>query len=168
MSGPRGPPMRSGPRMGGYGMGHNNSNDGPPGPRFPPRMRHPMGHGPGPQNNMPPMGWGPPPRMPMMGGPPMGPGGMHGHRMGMGPPPGMQGGPPPGMMPGSQGGSMPPGMNMMPGPPGMQNGSQGEDEQGKGRHLLGFDGKKTDWTEHTAPDGRKYYYNTLTKQSKWE
>ena len=152
--------MRSGPRMGGYGMGHGNNNDGPGNGRYPPRMRHGMGHGPG--NNMPPMGWGPP-RMPMMGGPPMrGPGGMHG--MGMGPPPGMQGGPP-GMMPGGQGG-MPPGMNMMP--PGMNNGGQNDEDQGKGRLLVGSDGKKTDWTEHTAPDGRKYYYNTVSKQSKWE
>lgn len=27
---------------------------------------------------------------------------------------------------------------------------------------------KPDWTEHTAPDGRKYYYNSRTKQSSWE
>eukprot|EP00898_Chlorokybus_atmophyticus_P006575 jgi/Chlat1/6919/Chrsp52S06597 len=26
----------------------------------------------------------------------------------------------------------------------------------------------SDWTEHTAPDGRKYYFNTRTKQSSWE
>eukprot|EP00887_Chlorella_sp_A99_P000160 scaffold16.g160.t1 len=26
---------------------------------------------------------------------------------------------------------------------------------------------KPDWTEHTAPDGRKYYYNSRTKQSSW-
>jgi hypothetical protein len=24
------------------------------------------------------------------------------------------------------------------------------------------------WTEHTAPDGRTYFYNTATKQSSWE
>ncbi|KAI0990473.1 hypothetical protein GJ496_005479 [Pomphorhynchus laevis] len=24
------------------------------------------------------------------------------------------------------------------------------------------------WTEHTAPDGRVYYYNTVTKESKWD
>ncbi len=24
------------------------------------------------------------------------------------------------------------------------------------------------WTEHTAPDGRKYYYNKALKQSSWE
>lgn len=29
-------------------------------------------------------------------------------------------------------------------------------------------GPKPDWTEHTAPDGRKYYYNSRTKQSSWE
>jgi pre-mRNA-processing factor 40 len=25
----------------------------------------------------------------------------------------------------------------------------------------------SDWTEHNAPDGRKYYYNAKTKVSKW-
>ncbi|PRW33660.1 pre-mRNA-processing 40A isoform A [Chlorella sorokiniana] len=29
-------------------------------------------------------------------------------------------------------------------------------------------GAKPDWTEHNAPDGRKYYYNSRTKQSSWE
>lgn len=28
--------------------------------------------------------------------------------------------------------------------------------------------KKTPWSEHKAPDGRMYYYNTETKQSSWE
>ena len=27
---------------------------------------------------------------------------------------------------------------------------------------------KSAWTEHTAPDGRKYFYNQQTKQSSWE
>ncbi|MEW5316690.1 MAG: hypothetical protein WDW38_008043 [Sanguina aurantia] len=27
---------------------------------------------------------------------------------------------------------------------------------------------KKDWTEHIAPDKRKYFYNTVTKQSSWE
>eukprot|EP00892_Ulva_mutabilis_P004456 jgi/Ulvmu1/2382/UM130_0015.1 len=27
---------------------------------------------------------------------------------------------------------------------------------------------KCDWSEHTAPDGRKYYYNTVTKTSVWQ
>lgn len=24
------------------------------------------------------------------------------------------------------------------------------------------------WTEHKAPDGRTYYYNSVTKQSSWQ
>lgn len=28
--------------------------------------------------------------------------------------------------------------------------------------------KKSDWTEHKAPDGRTYYYNNVLKQSLWE
>ncbi|XP_008557971.1 pre-mRNA-processing factor 40 homolog A isoform X1 [Microplitis demolitor] len=28
--------------------------------------------------------------------------------------------------------------------------------------------KKSDWSEHKAPDGRTYYYNATTKQSLWE
>lgn len=28
--------------------------------------------------------------------------------------------------------------------------------------------KKSDWSEHKAPDGRVYYYNVITKQSLWE
>lgn len=28
--------------------------------------------------------------------------------------------------------------------------------------------KKSDWSEHKAPDGRTYYYNSITKQSLWE
>ena len=27
---------------------------------------------------------------------------------------------------------------------------------------------KSDWSEHKAPDGRTYYYNSVTKQSLWE
>lgn len=26
----------------------------------------------------------------------------------------------------------------------------------------------SDWTEHKAPDGRLYYYNSVTKQSAWD
>lgn len=26
----------------------------------------------------------------------------------------------------------------------------------------------SDWTEHKAPDGRLYYYNSVSKQSSWE
>lgn len=27
---------------------------------------------------------------------------------------------------------------------------------------------KEQWTEHKAPDGRTYYYNSVTKQSSWQ
>jgi len=27
---------------------------------------------------------------------------------------------------------------------------------------------KSVWTEHKAPDGRPYYFNTQTKQSSWD
>ena len=27
---------------------------------------------------------------------------------------------------------------------------------------------QNDWTEHKSPDGRVYFYNTVTKQSVWE
>lgn len=27
---------------------------------------------------------------------------------------------------------------------------------------------KMEWSEHKAPDGRTYYYNSITKQSHWE
>lgn len=33
---------------------------------------------------------------------------------------------------------------------------------------MGIGEKKSDWTEHKAPDGRTYYYNATTKQSLWE
>lgn len=34
--------------------------------------------------------------------------------------------------------------------------------------LCSDESKPTDWTEHKAPDGRSYYYNSVTKQSAWE
>ena len=34
--------------------------------------------------------------------------------------------------------------------------------------ALSSNEKKSDWTEHKAPDGRTYYYNSITKQSLWE
>ena len=30
------------------------------------------------------------------------------------------------------------------------------------------EGPKCAWTEHTAPDGKKYYYNAETQESVWE
>lgn len=34
--------------------------------------------------------------------------------------------------------------------------------------LCSEESKSSDWTEHKAPDGRSYYYNSVTKQSAWE
>jgi hypothetical protein len=28
--------------------------------------------------------------------------------------------------------------------------------------------KESVWSEHTSPDGTKYYYNKVTKKSQWE
>ncbi len=38
-----------------------------------------------------------------------------------------------------------------------------EDYTSSGTHE-----KKTLWTEHKAPDGRTYYYNSISKESRWE
>lgn len=80
-----------------------------------------------------------------MGGPrgPMGPPGP-----GMGPP--MMSGPPGVNMPNNMGQQ-----GMMP--PANMGGPANEGPKSVG-----------DWTEHSAPDGRKYYYNNKTKQSKWD
>lgn len=29
-------------------------------------------------------------------------------------------------------------------------------------------GTQGEWSEHKAPDGRTYYYNSVTKQSSWQ
>lgn len=153
--------------------------DGPPGvpPRF--RMRGPPM---GPGQHGPHMGWPGPRGMHMMRPPMNGPGNR---------PPGMMSGPP-GMGPNGPRGNMMPGgprpgngppggMNMMPGPPGIgMGGPNGNGPPGVGMPMDDKDssdsGKMSgaapltvgDWTEHCAPDGRKYYYNNVTKQSKWE
>lgn len=92
----------------------------------------------------------------------------------LGPPPGINNGPPHNMM-GPRNLGPPPNMNMMPGHGMGPNNNGGPSgmvmDEGKHRGSPGMnDGPKgfSDWTEHCAPDGRKYYYNTVTKQSKWE
>ncbi|KAK9505433.1 hypothetical protein O3M35_009496 [Rhynocoris fuscipes] len=87
-----------------------------------------------------------------------------------GPPPGFI--PPPGMMPGPPGipfGIPPPGFAFpgqvigeptKNGPEVLKNNEEKDGEESKD--------KKNDWTEHKAPDGRIYYYNTVTKKSLWE
>ncbi|XP_071158350.1 pre-mRNA-processing factor 40 homolog B-like isoform X3 [Mytilus edulis] len=125
----------------------------PPGmPGGPPRFMPPMGPG-GPDMNAPPIM---PPVMPPTGFP-VPPGGM--------PPGGM---PPGGFPPGG----MPPGMPPMFPPAGVnpvvaavaQTGSASNSpSSGDGKQE-----KKSVWSEHKAPDGRTYYYNSVTKHSSWE
>ncbi len=81
---------------------------------------------------------------------------------GMQMPPGA--GPPPGMRPppGAGAGHPPPNFGGMPaGPPPQQQQVPGG---GQAAEAPG----KSAWTEHNAPDGRKYYYNAQTKQSSWD
>nr|CAB3265191.1 pre-mRNA-processing factor 40 homolog A [Phallusia mammillata] len=146
-----------------FGIGNTN-NDGCQG--FSHRMRPPFGPG---HPGVPPMGWRPPPRMSQgMLGPPMNQGSP---RMGMGPANMPPGPPPQNMMP-SGGMGPPPGMAppmcMIQGPTGAPCGPSGSEEMMKTGFLLGPNGIKTDWTEHSAPDGRKYFYNCKSKESKWE
>ena len=88
---------------------------------------------------MPPPGYGMPPGG-GYGGPPFMP------PPGFPPPWGMPpGGPPPGFPPPWMGGMPPPHMG---GPP----------------HMI----EPCDWSEHTAPDGKKYYYNAKSGESVWD
>ncbi|CAG0881160.1 unnamed protein product [Darwinula stevensoni] len=117
------------------------------------------------------------------GGPHSGPGGMYG-------PPG--GYPPYGMMPsGPPPHGMPPHMFSMPpppygmAPPSAYGGATTMTKEADGgqavisaapqlnaSHVSSRDGadsdKRSQWTEHKAPDGRTYYYNSMTKESSWE
>jgi len=102
----------------------------------------------GPPHRMPPPGFGGPPPFgmhPMMRPPPRMPPNFNG-------PPFMNRMPPPGMMQGPPG--MPPGFPPFPGfrlpPPDFIPKTKGE------------------WTEHRLPDGRLYYFNNKTKESKWD
>ncbi|XP_044737437.1 transcription elongation regulator 1 [Chrysoperla carnea] len=103
---------------------------------------------------------GPPPGgMPPFGGPGCPPFGM--------PPPGFQNNWPPGGPPGWQG--MPPwGMPPVSGMPGMAS-QFGPDEA---TLLSQIDpeilAKSAEWSEHKAPDGRFYYYNSKKGESVWE
>ncbi|BDA45679.1 probable pre-mRNA-processing protein 40A [Coccomyxa sp. Obi] len=185
-------PMASFPPMGQAGGGMSGLPQqpmgGPPGgapfggwqarppqqpmPMAPPR---PSQQGMMPHQQMPPpnMGGGPP-----LGGPPMGyqgnpqalPPMQQGFRP-QGPPsyPGMQ------MRPGgvsgasSYPGAMPapgPGPMHMPGPP---RPAQPMPQQPRPAAQPGSSGAAPNvWTEHTAPDGRKYYYNKALGKSSWE
>ncbi|XP_063421963.1 pre-mRNA-processing factor 40 homolog B-like isoform X1 [Mytilus trossulus] len=125
----------------------------PPGmPGGPPRFMPPMGPG-GPDMNAPPIM---PPVMPPTGFP-VPPGGM--------PPGGM---PPGGFPPGG----MPPGMPPMFPPAGVNPAVAAVAQTGSASNSPssgdGKQEKKSVWSEHKAPDGRTYYYNSVTKHSSWE
>ncbi|CAF3202727.1 unnamed protein product [Rotaria sp. Silwood2] len=79
-------------------------------------------------------------------------------------PPGWPGGqyPPNTMMPPSM--MMIPPLLPPPGQVGMNGGMKGEE----GYSSPASHEKKTLWTEHKAPDGRTYYYNSISKESRWE
>lgn len=89
---------------------------------------------------------------------------------------------PAGMPPGSMHMSMPPGAQLQ-GPPLQQQqpsqqqqqpqqlqqpGAQPQQQPQQQQQPAGQQRPRSVWTEHKAPDGRKYYYNSATKQSSWE
>ena len=116
-------------------------------PGGPPRYMPPMAPG-GPDMNAPPMM---PPVIPPAGFP--------------GPPGSI---PPAGFPPGS----MPPGMPPMFPPTGVNPAVTAIQQSGSASNSpVSGDGKqekKSVWSEHKAPDGRTYYYNSVTKHSSWE
>lgn len=65
---------------------------------------------------------------------------------------------------------MPPSMMMIPpllphqGAVGMNGGMKNDEAYGS----PALNEKKSLWTEHKAPDGRTYYYNSISKESRWE
>ena len=102
----------------------------------------PGGPGQGPPegfNGAPPGMGGPPPfGMPPFSGPPGGP-------------PGFPGGPPP-----------------FGGPPGMPPPWAGMPPPWMGPGGMPPMGPPCKWSEHTSPEGKKYYYNSETQESVWE
>ena len=83
------------------------------------------------------------------------------------PPPGFMGGPP-GFMAGGPPGFVPPGAPPfgMP-PPGFMPPTGGMPPPWAAAGPVPFV-EPCDWTEHTAPDGKKYYFNPKTQESVWE
>ncbi|XP_048346195.1 pre-mRNA-processing factor 40 homolog B isoform X2 [Sphaerodactylus townsendi] len=120
----------------------------PPGipPPFPPMGLPPMGPRPPPMPPMPPGMMPPPPMIPPMPGPPP-----------MGQIPTMV----PPMLPGM----------MMPGVPAgpvSVSGGAAPVTDPSSATVTQAAPVKPAWSEHRAPDGRVYYYNSETKQSSWE
>jgi pre-mRNA-processing factor 40 len=149
------------PPMGFFGNSvmHGNVGPLPPGASLPPPGLLPPGAG------LPPIGFAPPGAVP--------PGAV-----------------PPGAVPPGTGGMLPPGAMLPPGTQQQQQQMQMQMQQmqqqqqqqqqqaqlnktinqGAGAvNLLGSStASSTAWSEHTAADGRKYYYNRSTNQSSWE
>ncbi|XP_066471827.1 pre-mRNA-processing factor 40 homolog B isoform X1 [Tiliqua scincoides] len=146
----------------------------PPGipPPFPPMGLPPLGPRPPPMPPMPPGMMPPPPLIPPMPGPPP-----LGQMPAMVPPmlPGM-------IMPGVPAGPVPVSGGAVPvtdpssaavtqAAPVIPNPLTGAMQQNvivSGSPVLDAVRKKPAWSEHRAPDGRIYYYNSETKQSSWE
>ncbi|XP_020641514.2 pre-mRNA-processing factor 40 homolog B isoform X1 [Pogona vitticeps] len=146
----------------------------PPGipPPFPPMGLPPMGPRPPPMPPMPPGMMPPPPLIPPMPGPPP-----LGQMPTIVPPmlPGM-------MMPGVPAGPVPVSAGAAPvtdpssatvtqAAPVIPNPLTGAMHQNVivgGSSVSDAGRKKPAWSEHRAPDGRVYYYNSETKQSSWE
>ncbi|XP_062975839.1 pre-mRNA-processing factor 40 homolog B isoform X2 [Elgaria multicarinata webbii] len=146
----------------------------PPGipPPFPPMGLPPMGPRPPPMPPMPPGMMPPPPLIPPMPGPPP-----LGQMPTMVPPmlPGMiMPGVPAGPVPVS-GGAAPatdpsnaPVTQAAPVIPNPLTAAMQQNMIIGGSVVLDTGRKKPAWSEHRAPDGRVYYYNSETKQSSWE
>ncbi|XP_071812640.1 uncharacterized protein [Apostichopus japonicus] len=162
-----------------------NDNNGPQGgmnmppPNFSqPPMGLPLPPPPMPGLGMPPPGFGPP----GMGGPPP-----------MGMPPNLPHGMFPPMMPPMNPGTLPPPLAGAPPavtgeilpveklqpaiPPDNKavkavdaagDKGQADEKTTNGETKREKKSKKSPWTRHKAPDGRFYYYNSVTKQSTWE
>ncbi|XP_077779931.1 pre-mRNA-processing factor 40 homolog B isoform X4 [Podarcis muralis] len=115
-------------------------------PPFPPMGLPPLGPRPPPMPPMPPGMMPPPPMIPPMPGPP-----------------------PLGQMP-TMVPPMLPGMIMpgVPGGPVAVSGGAGPATDPSSATATQGAPVKPSWTEHRAPDGRVYYYNSETKQSSWE
>ncbi|XP_044277806.1 pre-mRNA-processing factor 40 homolog B isoform X2 [Varanus komodoensis] len=146
----------------------------PPGipPPFPPMGLPPMGPRPPPMPPMPPGMMPPPPLIPPMPGPPP-----LGQMPAMVPPmlPGM-------MMPGVPAGPVPvsggaapatdpssaPVTQAAPVIPNPLTAAMQQNVIVGSSAVLDTGRKKPAWSEHRAPDGRVYYYNSETKQSSWE
>uniref|UniRef100_A0A8D0BJF4 Pre-mRNA-processing factor 40 homolog A n=1 Tax=Salvator merianae TaxID=96440 RepID=A0A8D0BJF4_SALMN len=146
----------------------------PPGipPPFPPMGLPPMGPRPPPMPPMPPGMMPPPPLIPPMPGPPP-----LGQMPTMVPPilpgmimPGVPAGPVPvsgGAAPATDPSSAPV-TQAAPVIPNPLAGGMPQNVIVGSSPVMDTGRKKPAWSEHRAPDGRVYYYNSETKQSSWE